>query len=303
MILTTFEQINRSLSCDLKDEKKYGELKATISNLANAYWSSYKPTQNTLRKHGILKKLRTRKDIIIVRRDKGSGVVILDRDIYDRKVLEIINDSAKFKKLKDNPTLTKEGQLQRFLRKIKDNNIFDENMNKKIYPCGSKPATIYGLPKTHKMSFDSDGFSLRQVISSVGTYNYNLSKFFTELLDPVLSKENCAKDSFSFCEEIQQVSSNDSFLVSYDVCSLFTSIPLQEIFQIEVELIFQNNPQLKVTKRELTQLSNFATSGTHFSFNGNFYDQVDGVSVGSPLGPVLANLFMGVSRKEMVARI
>ena len=46
----------------------------------------YKPTQNTLEKHGILKKLRTKKDIVIVRPEKGSGVV------YDRKSLEIIND-------------------------------------------------------------------------------------------------------------------------------------------------------------------------------------------------------------------
>ena len=109
------------------------------------------------------------------------------------------------------------------------------------------------------MLFYSNDFSLRPIISSIGTYNYNLAKFLTELLDPVISKEHCAKDSFSFCEEIQQVSSNDNFLVSYDVCSLFTSIPLQETIQIAVELIFQNNPQLKVTKRELKQLFNFAT--------------------------------------------
>ena len=49
-------------------------------NLGNVYWSSYKPNQNTLRKHGILKILRTRKEIVIVRPDKGNGVVILDRD-------------------------------------------------------------------------------------------------------------------------------------------------------------------------------------------------------------------------------
>ena len=81
-----------------------------------------------------MKKLRTRQDIVILRSDKGSGVAILDRDIYDRKILEIINDTAKFKKLKDNPTLTREGQLQCFLRKIKDKNIFDENTYKEIYP-------------------------------------------------------------------------------------------------------------------------------------------------------------------------
>ena len=166
------------------------------------YWSSNKPTQNTLRKHGILKKIRSRKDIVIVRPDKGSGVVILDRYIYDRKLLEIINDSTKLKKLKDNPTLNRKGQLQRLLRKIKDKNLFDENAYKKIYPCGSKSATIYGLPKTHKMLFDSDDFSLRPIISSIGTYNYNLAKFLTELLHPVISKEHCAEDLFSFCEKM-----------------------------------------------------------------------------------------------------
>ena len=118
------------------------------------------------------------------------------------------------------------------------------------------------------------------------------------LLDSVIPKEHCTKDSFSFSEEIQQVSGNDNFLVSYDVCSLFTSIPLQETIEIAVKLIFENNPQLKVTKRELKQLFNFATSGTHFIFNGSFYDQIDGVSMGSPLGPVLANLFMGYHEKK-----
>ena len=148
------------------------------------------------------------------------------------------------------------------------------------------------------MLFDSDDFSLRPIISFVGTYNYNLAKFLTELLHPVISKEHCAKDSLSFCEEIQWVSSNNNFLVSYHVCSLLTSIPLQETIQIAVELIFQNNPQLKVTKRELKQLFNFATSCTHFIFNGSFYDQVDGVSMGSPLGTVLANLFMGYHEQK-----
>ena len=96
---------------------------------------------------------------------------------------------------------------------------------------------------------------------------------------------------------MQQVSSNDNFLVSNNACSLFTSIPLQETIQIAVELIYQNNPQLKVTKWELKQFFNFATSSTHFIFNSSFYDQVDGVSMGSPLVPVLANLFMGYHKK------
>ena len=166
--------------------------------------------------------------------------------------------------------------------------------------CGFTLKRVRDMIKTyrHKMLFESDDFSLGPIISSIGTYNYNLAKFLTEPLHPVIPKEHCAKDSFSFCEEIQQVSNNDNFLVSYDVCSLFTSIPLQETIEIAVELIFENNPQLKVRKRELKQLFNFDTSGTHFIFNGSFYGQIDGVSMGSPLGPVLANLFMGYHEKK-----
>ena len=59
--------------------------------------------------------------------------------------------------------------------------------------------------------------------------------------------------------------------------------------------IFESNTgvNLKLSKTELKELFNFATSHTHFLFNGCFYDQVDGVAMGSPLAPVLANFFMG----------
>ena len=67
---------------------------------------------------------------------------------------------------------------------------------------------------------------------------------------------------------------------------------------LEVRLTFENNPQLKVTKHELKQLFHFATLGTHFIFNGSFYDQTDGILMGYPLGPVLANLFMGYHEKK-----
>jgi len=43
----------------------------------------------------------------------------------------------------------------------------------------------------------------------------------------------------------------------------------------------------------LKKLVEFATAKSHFLFNNDVYDQIDGVAMGSPLGPVLANIFMG----------
>ena len=84
----------------------------------------YRPALNTSREYGILRKLRNRKDIGIVKRDKGSRFVYRSRDICNTKSLEIISDTAMFKKLEDNPVLFGEGQLQRFLRKTKDEKYF-----------------------------------------------------------------------------------------------------------------------------------------------------------------------------------
>ena len=54
-----------------------------------------------------------------------------------------------------------------------------------------------------------------------------------------------------------------------------------------------HNPNLNITKKELKKLFLFATSQTHFIFNDKFYNQIDGVAMGSPVAPVLANIFMG----------
>ena len=81
-------------------------------------------------------------------------------------------------------------------------------------------------------------------------------------------------------------------MVSYDVTSLFTNIPLKETIEIAVNTILEKNPKIKISKGELTKLFNFATSETHFLFNDKYYDQINGVAMGSPVAPVLANLFM-----------
>ena len=72
-----------------------------------------------------------------------------------------------------------------------------------------------------------------------------------------------------------------------------TNIPLQETIDIAINLIFNHNPNLDITKKELKKPFLFATSQTHFSFDSKFYNQIDGVAMGSPLALVLANILMG----------
>ena len=107
--------IHRFLREDLKNYADRPTLKSQLSRLVNSYVHNYKPSRSTLIKHRILKKLRNDKEIIILRPDKGSGVVVLNRRYYEKSIKNLINDNIIFKELTEGVTFKREFKLQRFL--------------------------------------------------------------------------------------------------------------------------------------------------------------------------------------------
>ena len=197
-----------------------------------------KSRDDETKKHGILEKLRNNKDIVILRPDKDNGVVIMDKTRYKSKMYELLNDERKFKQLTSDPAKLREGQLQRYLRKLNNKGYFGESIFNYIYPAGSLPSRLHGTPKIHKIKEKSDIPPLKTIVSSVNSYNYNLASYLCALLIPFIPTAHCTKDSFTFIKDIQEISTQDSFMVLYDVCSLFTNIPLSETIDIAVKLIF-----------------------------------------------------------------
>ena len=124
-----------------------------------------------------------------------------------------------------------------------------------MIPCSSAPACIYGTPKMQIFS-SSDTFpKLRPIVSSIGSFNYDLAHFLCDLLSPVVPDEYSCKDTFSFVSRIKNANLSGKFLVSYNVTSLLTNIPLQETIDIAINLIFNHNPNLNITKKEVKNFS------------------------------------------------
>ena len=145
------------------------------------------------------------------------------------------------------PTLKREASLQRFLRKLKQKNFFDLIEYDKLYPSGSPPARIYGTPKIQNFS-SSDSFpKLRPIVSSIATFNYDLF----DLLSPLAPNDYSCKYTFSFISQIKNTNLSKKVLVSYDVTSLFTNILIQETIDIAINLIFNHNPNLNITRKKL----------------------------------------------------
>ena len=117
------------------------------------------------------------------------------------------------------------------------------------------------------------------------------------ILNPFTKNEYTVKDPFNFAEEICEQGPT-LFMSSLDVDSLFTNIPLDETIDICVNQLFENTDTVEgFTKSELKQLLSLATKESYFIFNGLLYKQIDGVAMGSPLGPSLANAFLSYHEK------
>ena len=80
---------------------------------------------------------------------------------------------------------------------------------------------------------------------------------------------------------------------SFDVVSLFTNIPLEETVDICLNRLYANTDKVSnISRTNLKKMILYASKESHFLLDGKIYDQIDGVSMGSPLGPILANIFM-----------
>ena len=89
-------------------------------------------------------------------------------------------------------------------------------------------------------------------------------------------------------------------MVSFDVTSLFTNIPISGAIDPAINLILESSPDIRFIKRQLRKLFRIATSQTHFTFNGSIFYQTDGLAVGFPLAPILAKLFKSFHEKYWI---
>ena len=89
-------------------------------------------------------------------------------------------------------------------------------------------------------------------------------------------------------------------MVSFDVVSLFTNVPLAETIELVIERLYDNNNSNAIPFEKIVfrQLMFMATQGI-FMYNDKLYKQIDGVTMGSPLSPTLANFFLGCPEEKI----
>ena len=164
----------------------------------------------------------------------------------------------------------------------------NDKLYKDLYSVGARPGITYGLPKTHKQNVP-----LRPIISSIGTFSYKIAKYLAKILSPLAQNSHLLKNSNDFINRLNKLKLRNSYMVSFDVESLLTNVPLDYTINLILERIYQDKElDILIPEHDLKRLLELCTKDNIFLFNGLLYQQIDGVAMGSPLGPLLANVFM-----------
>ena len=196
-------------------------------------------------------------------------------------------------------TLRIETKINSFLRKLKNLDMLSSETYSKLFSSGSSPGILYGLPKIHKPDF-RDKFQFRPIFAAYNTPSYNLSKFLIQFLSPYSCNNYTVRNSYSFVHEICSRDDSDRcIMASFDVENLFTNIPLSETIQICLDYLFPNTDSLVfgLGRNFFKNLLDLSVLNSFFLFDGCLYKQIEGVGMGLPLGPTLANLFMSFHEK------
>ena len=92
---------------------------------------------------------------------------------------------------------------------------------------------FYGLPKIHKVSVP-----FRPIVSFINSPTYNLSKFLSRILSSLLVNRYSVRNSKEFIDYVQNFTiSENEILVSFDVVSLFTSVPVDKALDLVLDLL------------------------------------------------------------------
>nr|VZI48796.1 unnamed protein product [Spirometra erinaceieuropaei] len=215
--LASFESI--ITSAGLTEEEQFTIRNSTVQALKNR--NKFSTLSGDEKK--ALNSLKTDENIIILPADKGGSTTIMNKTDYTEKMMTLLKDESTYEPLDVDPTKSQNPCIEKTLKRLTGKKLISGVLAKSLKQDEPTIAKIYGLPKVHKV-----GIPLRPIVSLIGAPNYKISKWLFHQLHPLTKdSENSIEDSNEFLDNLKGVSvATDEIMVSFDVVSLFTSIPL-----------------------------------------------------------------------------
>ena len=236
----------------MKRERVKTALRAFTYSYIDIYDKQY---PHDKKKINIIKQLREK--YMILKPDKGNGVVLMNKADYHDAMNQLFSDKKKFKIIKNDPTLTRLKTVQNYLNNLCKRNEITEAEKKQMRPMSTQLGRAHVLSKIHKVFGNIPKF--RRIIDTTNTPYYKIGQHLSSLLQPLTINDYTLKDSFDAANKIKSVPSEmleEGYpFVSFHVESLFTNVSLNKTINIILDRIYwQKLPKTNLKKRTMKKL-------------------------------------------------
>ena len=191
----------------------------------------------------------------------------------------LLEDKNTYRPLKLDPTNKQKNRLINILRSIKSEGRLEDHIYKKMYPTGASSSKRYGLPKIQNKNILPG-----PIVSSLGSVFYMVAKELARIMKPLAGNTiHQVNNSKEFAEDIKKMKLEEGeCIMSYDVAALFTSIPVKPAIEVIKKKLEQDKELHQRTTMSIQNLDllEFCLCNTYFLFQGQYYEQIQGIAMG-----------------------
>ena len=238
-----------------------------------------------------LNSLRNDTSIIIKGADKGSAVVVWDREDYLKEANSQLMDNNVYEEVSGDIIGPLVKIVKYHLANIKLRGDISSETLKYFLVNNPKLGRFYLLPKIHKRL---DGVPGRPVISNCGYFTENISSFLDYHLQPLAKKvKSYLKDTNDFLRKLRDLPAlpKDTLLCTIDVVGLYPNIPHSDGLDAIRKALDQRIDK-NISTESLLDLAECVIKNNIFEHNNRFFKQKQGTAIGTKMAPPYAILFM-----------
>ncbi|MEO0684792.1 MAG: hypothetical protein AAFY76_07015, partial [Cyanobacteria bacterium J06649_11] len=283
-------------NCDAAIEIYLSKLEQEILNI-NTYIKQHNISKE---EREAINSLRNDPSIIIKEADKGSCVVVWDREDYLKEAGGQLCDERVYEALGEDHISPLIKTIQSCLFKIEQRGDISKETMKYFFVKDPKLGRFYLLPKIHKRLHNVPG---RPVISNSSYYTENISAFLDFHLKPLAAQvKSFVKDTNDFLRKLSALPkiSKDVMLCTVDVVGLYPSIPHKDGLEA-IRSALDQREEKTVSTDSLLELAQCVLENNVFEHNKKVFKQKQGTAIRTKMAPNHAILFMAALEEKLLS--
>ena len=307
---------NKSEFMPDKGRNKY--LDTYFENLWNTNFSPNNniPKNLSFKQRTALKELQNDSKIIIKEADKGSAVVIMDKEYYRENIQNMLNNTNNYELMETNKDKNVLSKIIKLCNKY--DNVLTSKERKYLVDFNTKTSNFYGLPKIHKSEIIKNAIQIQQseyieihrpkdlkfrpIVAGPSCPTHRLSNLIDILLQPFLKEiKSFVRDDIDFLCKIPTNIDSNTILTTFDVSSLYSNIP-HDLGREAISYWVSNFPfnlHHRFTEEFIIDAIDIILNNNTFQFDDKQYVQILGTAMGTKMAPTYATLILAFLENKL----